>query len=235
MENCSIEGCEKPAKTRSWCHGHYHRWRKHGDVAPGVPLRPRRVYTDDQACEINECTGPVFKKGWCQRHYDRWRNHGDPLGGRGGPPMRRYATGQTCEVDGCERAPLGLGYCRMHYSSLKKYGDPLKSKWRVNEQGKRQWHVGHNGYITRYEPGNPNAIKNGYVYQHRQVMADYIGRSLRDGENVHHKNGNKADNAIENLELWISSQPAGQRVQDLVAWARQIIVMYGELAEHISN
>lgn len=233
MENCSIEGCNKPAKTRGWCPGHYHRWRKHGDPHKGGELRVRRAYIDGQLCSIDSCERPIHKCGWCQRHYDRWRNHGDPLGGRGGPPMRKYAVGQTCEIDGCNRVPLGLGYCRIHYKSLKKHGDPLKAKWRVNEQGKREWHPAHNGYIVRYEPGNPNAIKNGYVYQHRQVMADHIGRPLRDGENVHHKNGKKADNDLLNLELWISSQPAGQRVQDLVGWARTLLAQYGDLVDRM--
>lgn len=121
----------------------------------------------------------------------------------------------------------------MHYTSWVKYGDPLKSRWRVRQQGKDQWHVGHLGYVVRYDPGNPNAIKNGYVSQHREVMAKHIGRPLLRAETVHHKNGDKADNRIENLELWASGQPAGQRIQDLVAWAREIIEKYGDLADHL--
>lgn len=82
------------------------------------------------------------------------------------------------------------------------------------------------GYVVLLMPEHSRADKRGYVLEHLIVVEQKLGRALLPNENVHHLNGIKDDNRAENLELWNTSQPFGQRVSDKIHWAIETLKLY---------
>jgi HNH endonuclease len=66
----------------------------------------------------------------------------------------------------------------------------------------------------------------GGIGEHRLVMSVRLGRPLRADEVVHHRNGDRLDNRPENLELWSTAQPKGQRTEDKLVFAYEMLRRY---------
>jgi hypothetical protein len=85
-------------------------------------------------------------------------------------------------------------------------------------------HIDKNGYRILH-----SGKRGGYEQpEHRAVMEKVLGRPILKGETVHHKNGKRADNRPENLELWSSRHGKGQRVEDRIRDAKLFLAEHGQ-------
>lgn len=107
---------------------------------------------------------------------------------------------RTCTVQGCNRVHYARSWCEMHYDRWRKHGDPLTVTDRRGVQ-----RIMPSGYAHLYEPEHPAASANGYVAVHRKVAYD-AGLLVDPSNHVHHRDGDKLNNELSNLEVLTASE-----------------------------
>lgn len=135
------------------------------------------------------------------------------------PRGRQPKSIQYCEIEDCQKVLVARGMCQMHYRRWSLYNDPNHLEMTGNKKPAKY-------KVVLAPEGHLNANRDGTIMEHRLVMSQLLGRALEKGENVHHKNGDTFDNNPENLELWNTRQPAGQRPSDKVEYAIMILKLY---------
>lgn len=133
------------------------------------------------------------------------------------PKCRRQIEKRPCNLCGRLKQRKS-NICKTCYYQSKQY--PYSKKK----------HLSKDGYLYVYYKAHPYADKSGRVFEHRLVFEQNLGRYLLPFESIHHKNGVRSDNRIENLELWAKVQPTGVRVEDLVQWAKKVLELYGDVS-----
>jgi HNH endonuclease len=212
---CAVADCERAHYSRSYCEMHYRRALRNGGRLP--PEVDRR----SQPCAVEVCEHMAEAKGFCHGHYQRLLRTGTVM------PTSLNNVPRTCSVDGCNRPHKAKGFCPAHYKRVLVTGDPqptvpIRRANRMRGEGTIK-----HGYLVVPVPEDLRHLSDAATtHQHRLIMAQAIGRALLPDEQVHHRNGDRLDNRLSNLELWSTSHPSGARIEDLIEFAYMILIRY---------
>jgi hypothetical protein len=214
---CKVEGCSKSIEgsAKGMCAAHYMAARRGRiDSATGEELRPKkrvRSYGPGALCLVPECGRRPKGRGLCTLHYQQWKQGvswpGVEIPDRGHEKEAASYSQEACLVEGCDQRPMNRWMCSKH-AQQREAGIIDEDGRQLREpmpRGRRplDFRKEAAGYIlVRAPKGHPYARHDGSILEHRLVMERRIGKYLDPDEFiVHHKDGDRANNSPDNLEV----------------------------------
>lgn len=208
---CKAEGCVRTTEGGSlgFCHAHYVAARRGVfDVETGRRQKEQQrvsSYGPEARCYIPGCARRPKGNGLCPVHWLRQKK-GLPLEA---PLRRKEPNGVTvtCLLADCAKRATSKGMCAGHAEQRRRgilddAGNKLREPQRGGRPKKKDKWIGQRGYVlVQAPPDHPNARQDGSILEHRLVVERAISRPLTTWEIVHHDNGARGDNRIENLIL----------------------------------
>lgn len=175
LSKCIVENCDRDAIARNMCRKHYSLAYYHGTArnVGGVNILTGR----NAKCLVEDCVDVVNSQGFCNKHYKRVLAYGNPF------ENNTLQTQQgPCGAIGCGK-PIEKGtFCTKHYLQWWRTGLPYRQ---IAETG--TWQKTVNGYMR----GTVDGVR---MYEHTYLAEKALGKKLPSGAEVHHMNGDKADN-----------------------------------------